>query len=236
MIRLYNQDCLEYLKETDQRYDAVFMDPPDNIGLGYEGFNDKWSNVDYYKFISELLFWGRMRSKVVWLSFNSKHWHLVAKACDSLNYNKRFFIWRFTFGQYNKNDCGNGYRPILRLSDPKWRPNVDKIKVKSKRQLLGDARAAGPRVPDDVWEFPRVVGNSKERRSWHPTQHPEKLIERMFLMSKSKPLFFDGFAGSGTSIRVCRKNNWDLDTTEISRYYCEKLREEHESINYSVTG
>ena len=41
--------------------------------------------------------------------------------------------------------------------------NTDEIRVPSQRMLDGDKRAAGPRVPDDVWEIPRLVGNAGER-------------------------------------------------------------------------
>jgi DNA modification methylase len=228
MISLHNQDCLKFLKNSDKKYDCIFLDPPDNIGYKYEGFVD--TNANYISWLFEIIRLSLDKSPVVWLSYNSKHDFDLKYVLHHLPQDKRTFIWRYTFGQYCKTDCASGYRPILRLSDPSWKPNVEDIKVPSKRMLMGDKRAAGPRVPDDVWDFPRITGNNKERRSWHSTQHPEALLKRIFLMSNGKKVL-DCFCGSGTSIRVAKKISFHLDACEISDFYCKKLSEEHFFIN-----
>ncbi len=93
--------------------------------------------------------------------------------------------------------------------------------------LLGDARAAGPRVPDDVWDFPRVTGNSAERCPWHPTQHPLALMERIILLStKPGDLVLDYFMGTGTTLRSCMKLGRSCATADISLNYCNKVVEE----------
>jgi hypothetical protein len=62
--------------------------------------------------------------------------------------------------------------------------HTDAIRVPSARMKHGDKRAdRRGRVPDDIWEFPRVCGNYAERRQWAVTQHPEALIERLVRMS-----------------------------------------------------
>jgi len=155
------------------------------------------------------------------------------------------FIWNYTFGQYNDSDCTSGYRPILRFRwtgnkprDGGKRPgtysdnrlgrlNVDSIREVSGRMLLGDGRAAGPRVPANVWAFPRIVGNSWERVPEIPTQHPIKLMERIILFSTFPgECFVDLFAGSGSSLRA---NKLGLGPggeqryvfgVEISKQYC----------------
>jgi len=58
------------------------------------------------------------------------------------------------------------------------------IRVPSWRMLNGDKRAAPDgKVPGNVWDFPRVTGNSKQRRAFHPTQLNEGLVERAILLS-----------------------------------------------------
>jgi DNA modification methylase len=84
---------------------------------------------------------------------------------------------------------------------------------------LGDPRAAGPKIPDDVWdfvdswEFPRVTGNSKERKRWAPNQHPVLLVERIFKMSGDPVL--ELFTGSGSAIQAARNLGIKLDTVEL---------------------
>ena len=92
---------------------------------------------------------------------------------------------------------------------------------------IGDVRSAGPRVPDDVWDFPRVVGNAKERRSWHPTQHPLALMERIIKFStKPGDLVLDYFAGTGTTLRACMKLDRSCVAADIDLNYCNKIVEE----------
>ena len=74
-------------------------------------------------------------------------------------------IWRETFGQYNESRFPSGHRHLFwHVKDLKRSPfHTDEIRVTSQRMQAGDKRAAGPRVPDDVWEIPRLVGNARER-------------------------------------------------------------------------
>jgi DNA modification methylase len=109
---------------------------------------------------------------------------------------------------------------------------VSGIKVPSTRQAIGDKRAApGGKIPDDVWEwdaegvwheFPRVVGNAKERREWHPTQHPEGLMERIIRMSTNSESdrILDCFLGTGTTLRVAQRLGYNNATgIEIDPVY-----------------
>ncbi len=98
-------------------------------------------------------------------------------------------------------------------------------RIESARMALGDPRAAGPKIPDDVWDFPRVTGNSKERRSWAPNQHPVGLITRIFKMSGGKVL--ELFTGSGSAITAARRVGVDLDTVELDAARVENLDKEY---------
>lgn len=227
---IYNQDALEFVRSC-KAYDCIFMDPPDNIGLLYDGVIDE--RDDYYQFLELLTLESMLKAKVVWLSYYWKHDIAIKTFIGRIlqNYHPSWqaktFIWKFNFGQHQQTDCGSGYRPILRLScyDKHW--NTDAIRVESYRQQVGDARA-DPRgcVPLDVWEFPRITGNNTERRKWHPTQHPEALMERLFLLSDCKSVL-DLFAGTGTSIRVCKKLGIACDAVELSKIYYERLLSEN---------
>ena len=246
MIKLINAEAWDWMNNCEDQYDMIFMDPPDNIGLDYgEGINDK--RRQYYSWLWGIIFEALSMSKVVWISYYHKHDLEIKKMVARLlkqykpSWEARTFIWRFTFGQYRETDCGSGYRPILRLSSPGVNWNCNGIRVMSKRMEIGDKRAAGLRVPDDVWEFPRIVGNSKERRSWCPTQHPEALLIRIVRISLgimpnvTSNKVLELFTGAGTMIRVVKRLNKinfdiDLDTVELSSEYCKKLRAEHPEI------
>lgn len=223
---IFNQSAESFLESNKKIYDGIFLDPPDNIGLKYEGFID--SRDDYIDWLSKLVLECFDHSDVVWLSFNqihdfelksALHWYLSKSSWEV-----KQIIWAFGFGQYRDTDCGSLYRPILRFSRPEVEWNVDAIRVESERMRLGDKRAIGLKVPGDVFDFPRVTGNSHERRSFHPTQHPEALMERIYKMTPGAS-FLDLFAGSGTSLIVCKRLGYEIDLVDISPFYCSKMKE-----------
>ena len=80
----------------------------------------------------------------------------------------------------------------------------------------------------DVFNFTRVTGNSKQRRPWHPTQLNEGLVERCLkLTTPPGGGVVDPFAGTGTTLRVCKRLGLPCSLFEIDRGYCEKIAAEH---------
>jgi site-specific DNA-methyltransferase (adenine-specific) len=206
----------------------MIADPPDNLGLDYDGFLDK--NPEYYAWVFKLICKSLAKTDHLWLSY---YWEHDLQIKSDLNFIKKSihpglriktFIWRYTFGQYRESDCGSGFRFLVRLSKRSAKLYPDAIRIPSKRMALGDSRAKGPRVPDDVWDFPRVVGNSTERQPWHPTQHPAALYHRIIaLCSTEGDTVVDLFAGSGTIFRQTLPRNYV--GCEISESYQEHLKE-----------
>jgi hypothetical protein len=235
-VRLYCGDALEILSGqlSGWRYACAFLDPPDAIGLKSEGYVE-WPRQDYAGKVTEVMEAVIPRCGVTWLSYNAV-WDLVVKHW-AYRYGEKHpgleikpFVWVFTFGQNRNSDCGPGHRPILRFRHKDAPLYPDQIKVASWRQSNGDKRAKeGGKVPLDAWtEFPRVVGNAKERRPWSPTQHPEALVERAIKLStREGDEVLDLFSGSGTAIRACRRIGRRVTSVEISPEYCRRIAEEH---------
>ncbi len=231
---LIHGDCLEVLRNSNKRYAACFADPPDNLDLPYDGFKDKKPDDLYLQWLESCLWLFVKKAPVVWLSYNAK-WtfdvsamvkrilfrypNLVAKLC----------VQTFTFGQHNKHDLGNNYRPLLRIMDESALLYPDAIRIQSERQKKGDKRAnPDGKVPGDVFDFPRVTGNSKQRRTWCPTQLHEGLVERCIkLTTMPGQRVLDPFAGTGTTLRVCKEIDRPCSLVEYSEPYCAKILEEH---------
>jgi len=237
-------DCREVMSDLRKEHPhvrMVFADPPDFLGMKYADFDDKqWKSAQEYR----TWLWQRLVmslrgswADVVWWSVY--HTHRAAIEFAAQDYvaewshlcDYRLLLWRFTFGQHRKTDCGNGYRPLMRFSkhDVEW--NTDCIRVPSARQLKYKDKRANPlgKVPDDVWEFPRVCGTFHERRPWISNQHPEALIERMVLMSTNPgDMVVDMFAGSGTVHRVCKRLGRNSISVEISKTYVANILKEDE--------
>lgn len=226
---IINADCLDVLRKAKKHeYQMLFADPPDNLGLNYNNYIDKISNEHYYSLFEQWLIWSMHSAKICWFSYYWKHdlevKHIVRGLLKYVypTFTAKTFIWRFTFGQHNQHDCGSGFRFLLRLLYCGTPIYPEAIRVRSRRQELGDSRANPEgRVPDDVWEFPRVVGNASERRTYHPTQHPESLMERVIKLSTVEgDKIIDIFGGTGTTLRVGERLGRKVDIVEIDEEYC----------------
>jgi len=225
-------DSLEVLPRLPKAK-VLFADPPDNLGMKYEGFEDRWPSMNaYYDWLCMVMRAMRLNNPdLMWLSVYYKHRRRVdgmAERGDYLAWDDRWFYWYYTFGQQQSRDFKNTHRPILRLMKPDSVVFPEAVKEESQRQRNGDKRAKpGGCVPGDVWCFPRVCGNYPERRSWIPNQHSQALMERIVKFSvRPGDLMIDLFGGSGTTLRVCQALGIQCIAIEISRFYCEKIAEE----------
>lgn len=234
---VWNMDCgdlLDRLVESKTTVPLLFADPPDNLGLAYDEFKDRMPSQSYYDWQELLIRKSLQVADSVWWSYYWSHdLEIKHRVRNILKFERpsvsaKTLLWRYTFGQYNDNDCGSGFRFLLRLDKPSVKHRPDSIRVTSRRMQMGDPRASGPKVPDDVWEFPRVVGNATERRGWHPTQHPEDLMRRIVLF-RTDPgdTVVDLFGGTGTTLRVCEGIGRRALISEISNSYCRKICEEN---------
>ena len=233
MYELYHGDCLEIIPGM-KSVDAIFADPPDCIGLGYEGYDDKMDVKDYLHLMEEWLYCFVEHSRTTWFSFNAK-WTIEMGVIAERVLNCfvglecKPCVQTFTFGQHNQHDFGNNHRPLWRFRREDVPIYPDQIRVQSERQKMGDKRAdPRGRIPGDVFDFTRVTGNSKQRRKWHPTQLNEGLVERCIKScTKQGDIVLDPFAGTGTTLRVCKRLNRACVTMDISSFYCQHIADEH---------
>ncbi len=213
---------------------CIFADVPDNIGLSYDAYDDNLPTVQY---LDQMDKWLRLFIAVaptVWLSFNAKWTIAMGNICAKIQAGKddlkiKPCVQTFTFGQHSHTDLGNNHRPLWRFQRAAAKLYPDDIRVESERQKAGDKRAdPRGRVPSDHFDFTRVVGNSKQRRKWCPTQLHEGLVERCLrLTTKPDDWVVDVFAGTGTTLRVCRKIGRSCTLIEIDPKYCEEIAKEH---------
>lgn len=249
---LLHGDCLRVLVEVPLLpFDCIFADPPDNIGLSYVDSEDDRPENEYITWLETCFRMFIVRAPITWISYNAKWQFRVGEIVSRLlrefhGLRAKQCVQVFTFGQHNQRDLGNNYRPLLRLMREGTKLYPEQIRVPSARQLVYGDKRADPRgrIPGDVFEsllgaeemsvfdFPRIVGNSKQRRSWHPTQLHEGLVERCILMSTRTGTpgarVLDPFAGTGTTLRVCRRIGRCCTLIESSAEYCRRLALEHE--------
>ena len=74
--------------------------------------------------------------------------------------------------------------------------------------------------PKDLWSISRLHRIHREREN-HPTQKPLELIERMVKASSPEcSIVLDPFAGSGTTVEACIRNNRSCIAFSITRMNC----------------
>lgn len=228
-MSVYLGDAIGYLRTITDHRRMSMMDVPDNIGLAYDGFTDHMPIGMYYKWIEELVSYALLRTDIVVFTYNAIHDFAISSILYRVARPKQKIIWTWTFGQYQDEKLTASWRPIVILGDDL---NYDGIRIASSRMNIGDKRAAGPRVPGNVWSYPRVTGNSPERRPWHVTQLPEAMMDRIIILTcmrtekgRTVPIgdCLDLFAGSGTAGLSCKKLGVGYTGIEISRAYYEKL-------------
>jgi site-specific DNA-methyltransferase (adenine-specific) len=233
-------DCELWLHQLrDEPITCIFADPRDNIGLRYGECNDK---IPTHEYLTKLETWLELflhKAPTVWFSFNARWTVAMGDICarlqakyaseTKLSFKIKTCVQTFTFGQHSHTDLGNNHRPLWRFQRANAHLYPDDIRVESERQRMGDKRAdLRGRVPGDVFDFSRVVGNSKQRRSWHPTQLNEDLVERCIrFTTQPGEWVVDPFGGTGTTLRVCRKIGRPCTLIELDPTYCERIAEEH---------
>ena len=232
---------LRDLENEGVNADMIFADPKYNIGIDYGAdIDDALSGPDYLAWTGYWIeaarlclreggaFWGVINEP------NADMFGCWLTECVGPRVNR--VIWRETFGQYKDTRFASGHRHLFyhlkgvtlfgsathdMPAGRTWNP--DPIRVPSQRMESGDKRAAGPRVPDDVWEISRVQGNDGERQGWAPTQLRLWPVERAILCSTNPgDLVIDPFSGSGTTAIAALKHGRNFIGIDINGDFIRK--------------
>jgi len=227
MITIHNADSLELLPQLD-KFKMGFADPPDNIGLKYATYEDNLAEEEYGEFLRRIIIAGSEHCDIFWLSYNPNHMALIGHILYTEKIKARHFIQDISFGYYMSGDFGRCFRPMIRIMKPGVETYPDSIRIKSRRQELGDKRAnPNGKIPGDLWTIHRVTGNSHQRRSWIDTQLHEDLYTRCIKFStKPGDRIVDMFAGSGTMGRCEGSKGREVHLIEKCPTYCDYLRKE----------
>ncbi len=240
---LYVEDTISFLQKIpDSSIQLILIDPPYNLEL------DVWDKFDNY------LDWAKQWLDEIYrilsasgncVIFGGFQYQDLKKGdlLEILHYTRhntklRFInliVWYYKNGMSAHRFFANRYEEIIWLSKTKqYYFDLDSVRVpydfESKQVALRDKRLNPDNIekgknPTNVWEIPRLNGNSKERVG-HPTQKPLEVVRR-FVKSLSYPnsLVLDFFSGSGTTGRVCieeGRNSILVDNDPKSGQYLDK--------------
>lgn len=233
---IFRGDCLEVLKGIGTgSVDLIFADPPYNIGKKYSGVTNTWSTDAKYiewcgLWLEECIRVLKPSGSAYFMTSTQNMPRLDIFLRERLCILSRI-IWNYdSSGVQAKKYFGSLYEPILHCVKDKsnYTFNADDIlieaKTGSKRKLI-DYRGKVPKpyntkkLPGNSWYYPRVRYRMDEYEN-HPSQKPEKLLERIILASSnSGDVVLDPFSGTFTTAAVAKRLNRRSISIEMSEEY-----------------
>lgn len=215
-LLLYNDDCLEILKKIkSDSIDLIFADPPYFLSNGGKSIRSgkvvsvnkgEWDKKENYEDIT--LFTKKWINECykalkiggsIWVSGTIHNIFDVKNAMDEVGFKIiNIIVW-------HKSD------PPPLIYKNKFRFSYELIIWASKgfnhTFNYEDMFKINNAELEDVWTIPAVQMNEK-KFGYHPTQKPEKLLERIIKSSsKEGETVLDPFMGSGTTCYVAKKLN-----------------------------
>lgn len=216
-------DALNVMKTcvADASIDLIFADPPYNIGKRFGESHDRWPSDEAYanwcfEWIDLCLEKLKPSGSIYLMTSTQAMPHLDLYLRKRATILSRL-VWHYdSSGVQARRFYGSMYEPILfAVKDAdNYVFNADEIKIEARtgatRKLI-DYRKPVPtqynttKVPGNVWSFPRVRYRMDEYEE-HPTQKPEKLMERIIkASSRLGDMVLDPFSGTFTTCAVAQK-------------------------------
>jgi DNA modification methylase len=211
MVKIYNSDCEEQLKEIpDNSVDAIVTDPPYGINI------TEWDkNIDWFFLFEEccriLKSNGNFISFCGWSTFLvsvsnalSLHTHpdkLEKMIIIETLYFKNWIIWDRIKGRGAKRNFVSTREDIIwMVKSENYTFNKEDSTTKKKTGGMGKKNGSEYRRLSNVWtDISSIVPWSNEKVN-HPTQKPIKLMERIIrIFSNKNDIVLDPFMGSGST-------------------------------------
>ena len=231
----------------------IFADPPYNVGYAYDEYKDNLPPKEYVawckRWIAECYRCLKGNGSF-WLAIGDEYAAQLKLAAEANGFITRsWVIWYYTFGVNCSENFSRSHSHLFHFVKDvercKFNAENPAVRVASARQVRYNDKRANPlgRLPDntwilvppqemdtleqDTWHVPRINGTFKERRTWHTTQIPEKILERIILLcSDEGDLVVDPFSGSGTTSIVAKRLHRNSVAFDISQNYVERALEE----------
>lgn len=237
--KVYNIDCIEMLDnmiENDIKVDLIIADPPYGQNIRNEkgkiDFDTAWNNEDEY--LNWCRIWLEKSKKVlndngillVWgvAPIINEISHILNKELEMKFYTQ--IVWKVVDGLRPTHNYFYSNHQILLGYSKNNKDDFNSFKNHNStyNHFTEEAKSySGKKNMGTVWEHCKISKNHKEGTA-HPTQKPEKLNERMVLgMSNENSNVAILFAGSGSEIISCIKNNRNYIASEINQDYIDEF-------------
>jgi site-specific DNA-methyltransferase (adenine-specific) len=140
--KVYLDDCIKIMKKLpDKSIDLVFADPPFNIGIKYDVYNDNMPYGEYYNWSEWIKETYRLlkNNGTIYIAIGDEfaaEINVILKRTGF--YFRNWIIWYFTFGQNQRKKFNRSHTHILYFTKNKeqFTFNDRDIRVPSARQLI----------------------------------------------------------------------------------------------------
>jgi DNA modification methylase len=243
--KVYQGDCISFLSRAsalhpDGLFDLAFADPPYNLKKSYDQYEDAIAEQNYIEwcnrwlegmartlkpggslFVLNLPKWAihhavylnrhlEFRHWITWDALSDPRGKLMPAHYALLYYTKPGAPPIFN---YVKDRDIRSEQVVLPPDSPEYCLRASCVK---RRKRLGKDKKVGL---SDIWFDIHRIKHKRDRDA-HPCQLPEKLMERITLLSTdSGGLVFDPFCGAGTTALAARKLGRNFVTIDLDPNY-----------------
>ena len=229
--KIYNMDCIEYMKSLpNECVDLIVADPP-YFKIVKDDWDNQWkSEEEFYKWCREWIYECKRILKPtgsLYIYGASPYIFGIYTVANNLKLNfNNAIVWYFGTGMGGTKKYRIEHENLLFFSKTnKYTFNPDEVRVPYESDKPGGGRVHNPlgKTCGTVWRISRVQRNAKEFAG-HPTQKPLQICDRIIKASSNEgDLVYIPFAGSGSEIVSCIKNNRNWIATELNSKYIEEI-------------
>jgi len=236
--KIFFGDSLKEIKKLPRNLvDLIVTDPPYNNEKEFGKGKVKVSKEDFELWCDE---WIKECFRIlkpngsIYICIDWPNSGMIQNLLDKYFIVKNRITWAREKGRGSKNNWKNNMEDIwFATKSDEYTFNVDDVKVRKKViapyvDAKGNAKdwieENGEKFrmthPSNIWTDLTVPFWSMPENTEHPTQKPEKLIEKLIMASSNKgDLVFDPFMGSGTTAVVAKKLNRKYLGFEIEKRF-----------------
>ena len=221
-IKIYNQDCLEYMKTIkDKSVDLIVTDPPYDLHVGiaggscasHMGRTDRFKNenvagIKDFGSGYDIKTFGKEFVRIM-KDINIYLWCNKMQIPEYFNYYVNELGCKFEVLCWHKGNCMPTYHNKY-LTDTEYC-----------LYFRNGSNQLHPNSYEDAQTFWFAPINQVDKNKYkHPTIKPLNMIEKLVRNSSNEgDLVFDPFLGSGTTGVACKNLNRNFIGTEISEEY-----------------
>jgi site-specific DNA-methyltransferase (adenine-specific) len=221
-------NCLEVMKEmAENSVDLIILDPPYNLSI------DKWDRFTSEKYITLLEKTSNECKRILkdtgslWCFSGWSSVEVVRQQfCRNFKL-RNWIIWDRIKGRGAKYNLVSTREDILWFTkSDKYVFNKQSSSIKKVTKGMGLKNGDDCRKLSNVWTDISPIVPWSTQRVEHPTQKPEKLIERIIKISSNEgDMILDPFAGSGTTGMACKNLGRNYLLIEKEPEYIEIIKE-----------